>query len=57
VALISERGRLQFRWETFNTTNHTDFNLPAEALDKSNAGTIAKAKPARVMQLGIRLHW
>ena len=51
---IGERGRAQFRWETFNTTNHTNFNLPADTLDKSNAATITGAKAARVIQLGLR---
>ena len=51
---ILERSRLQFRWETFNATNTTNFQLPNVALDKANAGTITKAKAARVMQLGLR---
>jgi hypothetical protein len=51
---IGERGRMQVRWETFNTTNHTNFNLPSVNVDKANAGTIIKAKPARVMQVGLR---
>jgi hypothetical protein len=51
---IGERSRAQFRWETFNVTNHTDLSLPNVALDKANAGTIIKNKPARVMQLGLR---
>src|SRR5437660_6535464 len=25
---IGERGRFQFRWESFNATNHTNFRLP-----------------------------
>ncbi len=54
---IRERSRAQFRWETFNTTNHSNLNLPAVNIDKSNAGTITKAKPARVMQLGLRLQF
>ena len=54
---LAERAKAQFRWETFNTTNHTNFNLPAVNLDKSNAGTITKAKAARVMQLGLRLEF
>jgi hypothetical protein len=51
---VGERGRFQLRWETFNTTNHTNFQLPADAVDKSNAGTITKANDARVMQIGVR---
>ena len=54
---LAERAKAQFRWETFNTTNHTNLNLPAVNLDKSNAGTITKAKAARVMQLGLRLEF
>ncbi|HEV3200843.1 MAG TPA: hypothetical protein VGZ73_23230, partial [Bryobacteraceae bacterium] len=54
---IGEHAKAQFRWETFNTTNHTNFQLPADALDKSNAGTIIKANAARVMQLGLRLQF
>jgi hypothetical protein len=51
---IGEKSRAQIRWETFNTTNHSNFSLPATALDKSNAGMITKAKAARVMQIGAR---
>jgi hypothetical protein len=54
---LAERARGQFRWETFNTTNHANLNLPAVSIDKSNAGTITKAKPARVMQLGLRVEF
>jgi hypothetical protein len=54
---ISERAKAQFRWETFNTTNHTNFQLPADTLDKSNAGSIIKANASRVMQVGLRLQF
>jgi hypothetical protein len=54
---IRERSRAQLRWETFNLTNHTNFQLPNDALDKANAGTITKNKPARVIQLGLRLQF
>ncbi len=52
---ILERTRLQIRWETFNVSNHVNFQLPADALDKANAGTITAANAARVMQLGARI--
>jgi hypothetical protein len=51
---IGERAKAQFRWETFNTTNHTNFQLPADTLDKANAGSITSAGAARVMQIGLR---
>jgi len=51
---VTERFKLQFRWETFNTTNHSNLNLPSVTLDKANAGSITKAKAARVMQFGMR---
>jgi hypothetical protein len=51
---IRERIRSQLRWEAFNVTNHTNFQLPNIVLDKANAGTITGAKPARVMQFGLR---
>ena len=54
---LAERAKAQFRWETFNTTNHTNLNLPNVTLDKANAGTITKAKAARVMQLGLRVEF
>jgi len=52
--VVSERSRVQFRWEAFNVTNHTNLDLPNVTLDKANAGTITGNKPARIMQLGLR---
>ena len=54
---LSERAKAQFRWETFNTTNHANLRLPAVNLDKANASTITKAKAARVMQLGLKVQF
>ena len=51
---LAERAKAQFRWETFNTTNHTNFNLPAVNMDKSNAGTITKAKGCARDAIGMR---
>ncbi|HTD21159.1 MAG TPA: TonB-dependent receptor [Terriglobales bacterium] len=50
---ISEYGRLQFRWEAFNLTNHTNFQLPNTSIDTAAGGSITKANAARVMQLAL----
>lgn len=51
---IRERFKAQFRWETFNALNRANFQQPANALDKANAGTITSAAAGRQMQLGLR---
>jgi hypothetical protein len=51
---IGERFKAQFRWETFNVMNRANFQQPANALDKANAGTITSAAAGRQMQLGLR---
>jgi hypothetical protein len=54
---FGERTALQLRWETFNVTNHPNFNLPNDVVDKAGAGTITGAKDPRIMQLGARLEF
>ena len=51
---LGERFRAQFRWEAFNVLNSANFQQPANALDKANAGTITSAAAGRQMQLGLR---
>jgi hypothetical protein len=59
---IRERMRFQFRWETYNTFNHTQFSgLDTTArFDSTGAqvnarfGELTAARPARIMQLGLR---
>ena len=51
---IHERQSLQFRWEAFNFTNHTNFRQPRTTVDTANAATITSARAARVMQFGLR---
>jgi hypothetical protein len=51
---FGERANLQFRWESFNATNHTNFRLPVNNLSLANAGTITGANESRSMQFGLR---
>ena len=49
-----EYGSLQFRWESFNVTNHTNFNLPVTFVNAPNGATITRAANARTMQFALR---
>jgi hypothetical protein len=49
-----DRGRLQFRWEAFNATNHTNLKLPVITVNTANAATITSANNSRNMQVGLR---
>jgi len=51
---VRDYGSLQFRWEVFNATNHTNFNIPDDVLDEQSANTITKSGDPRVMQLGAK---
>jgi hypothetical protein len=54
VALF--RGmRLQFRLESFNALNHTQFAGVSTNIAASNFGVITSARPARINQLGLKL--
>lgn len=55
---FNERHSVQFRWETFNLTNTTRFDVGGVSLDVSTTGTFGKYSTtlsnARVMQFGLR---
>lgn len=51
---ITDKTKLQFRWEVFNVPNHPNFMLPNDNVDESTAGTITSAANPRVMQLGAK---
>jgi len=52
---IKERIKLQFRWEMFNTLNHTNFNNPNAVFGTAPYGTISSTLPARSEQAGLKL--
>ncbi len=54
---LAEAKALQVRWEAFNLTNRTNFNLPQTDVDVPNAATITQAKAPRQMQLALRLEF
>jgi outer membrane receptor protein involved in Fe transport len=54
---FSETRALQFRFETFNVTNHTSLNLPQTQVDVLNGATISGAKSPRQLQLGLRMEF
>lgn len=51
---ITDRQKLQLRWEVFNVPNHPNFATPNDNVDEPNVGSITSAKDPRVMQLGAK---
>jgi hypothetical protein len=55
---ITERFRSQFRWETFNTLNHTQFGSANTNTQSATFGAITGTRvTARRMQLGLKVMW
>ena len=52
---LSKDVRLQFRLESFNAFNHTQFAAVSANLAASNFGVVTGARPARINQLGVKL--
>jgi len=52
---LNERMRLQFRAESFNLTNHTNFGLPNSQVGNPNYGVIQGAADARTVQFALKL--
>jgi hypothetical protein len=57
--LFSEQrnSRLEFRFETFNTFNHTQFNNVQTSFPSSNAGAVTSVWDPRTLQLGLKLYF
>jgi hypothetical protein len=55
---FTERARFEFRAETFNTFNHTQFQNPGNntwTVGSGNYGLLTSANDPRVLQLGAKL--
>ena len=55
---MSERFRLQFRWEVFNVTNHPSYGTPNRDISSPDAGKITSTLGLpRQQQFGLRLNF
>ena len=52
---LAREIRLQFRLESFNALNHTQFSGVSTNIASSNFGVVTSARPARINQLGLKL--
>ncbi len=55
--MLTERWRLEARWEAFNAINHVNYNNPTTALNSANFGRILGAADPRIMQVSMKLHF
>lgn len=53
--VIKERWTLQVRAESFNFANHTNFNLPVQAIDNPAFGRITSSLAPRQIQFGLKV--
>ena len=51
---LGKGTRVQFRLESFNAFNHTQFNGVSTNLTSSNFGVVTSARPGRINQLGLK---
>ncbi len=54
---ITERLSFQFRFESFNAFNHTQWGVPIRNVADSRVGQILGTRAARINQLGAKLVW
>jgi len=54
---FNERWKLQIRWESFNSFNTPEFDLPNQTLGGGGFGVVTGAGSRRIMQMGAKLYW
>jgi hypothetical protein len=54
---ITERVSFQFRFESFNAWNHTQWAVPIRNVADARFGRVLGTRPARINQLGAKLVW
>jgi hypothetical protein len=54
---FSERMRFEFRGETFNTFNHTQWTNPSSSVTSATFGQILGTQPQRIFELGAKLRF
>jgi hypothetical protein len=52
---ITEQVKVQLRFESFNTWNHTQWGVPVRDAADSRFGQILDARAARINQAGLKL--
>jgi hypothetical protein len=52
---FTEWVRMEFRFESFNTWNHTQWDVPVRSVADPLFGQINSARPARINQLGLKI--
>jgi hypothetical protein len=52
---ITERWRVDLRGELYNLLNHANFDVPGRTLGAADFGVVSLARPARTVQLALRL--
>jgi len=54
---VAERVNVQFRFESFNAWNHTQWGVPVRNRADSRFGRVLGARSARINQLGLKFIW
>jgi hypothetical protein len=55
ITNITERARVEFRWELFNALNHPNPGDPNVTLSSSTFGKITSTTAPRIMQVGMKI--